>query len=72
MKEEYEVKSEEVLNIIEKYREKLRLERFYLKFDEKYDKRYIFRVIFKCDFKKYDFETINDGELTIDFTKGKT
>lgn len=70
-KEEYEIKSEEVLNIIEKYREKLRLERFYLKFDEGWNKRYIFRVIFKCDFKKYDFETIHDGELTIDFTKGE-
>ena len=68
---EYEIKSEEVLKILEKYRDKLRLERFYLKFNENWNKRYVFRVIFKCDFKKYDFETIHDGELTIDFTKGE-
>lgn len=70
-KEEIEIKSEEVLNILEKYRKLLNLERFHLKFDDNYNKKYFLRVIFKCDYKRYNLENINDGELTIDFSKGK-
>lgn len=71
MKEEFEVKSEEVLKIIENYRDKLDIKRCYLKFDDTYDKRYILRIIFKCDYERYNYENINDGEITIDFTKEK-
>lgn len=71
MKEEFEVKSEEVLKIIENYRDKLDITRFYLKFDDTYDKRYILRIIFKCDYKRYNYENIDDGEITVDFTKEK-
>ena len=68
---EIEIKSEEVLNVLEKYRKLLNLKRFYLKFDENYNKKYFLKVIFKCDYKKYNWENINDGELTIDFSKEK-
>ena len=71
MKEEYEVKSEEVLNIIEKYREKINVSRFYLKFHERWDKKYELEVIFKCDYKRYNMEEIRECHLTIDFTKEK-
>ena len=71
MKEKFEVKSEEVLKIIENYRDKLDITRFYLKFDDTYDKRYILRIIFKCDYKRYNYENIDDGEITVDFTKEK-
>lgn len=71
MNKEYELKSEEVLDIIEKYREKLNISRSYLNFDDRYDRRYVLRVIFRCDYTRYNYETIHDGELTIDFTKGK-
>lgn len=70
-KKEYEVKSEEVLSILEKYREILNMKRFYLQFEEDYRNRYLLRVIFECDFKRYDWENIQDGELTIDFSKEK-
>ena len=70
-KKEYEVKSEEVLSILEKYREILNLKRFYLQFEEDYNKCYLLRVIFKCDFKRYKWGDIHDGELSIDFSKGK-
>lgn len=70
-KEEIEIKSEEVLNVLEKYRKLLNLERCYLKFDDDYNKKYFLKVIFKCDYKKYNWENINDGELTIDFSKEK-
>ena len=68
---EIEIKSEEVLNILEKYRDLLDLKRFYLNFEGNYEKKYVLRVIFKCDYKKYNWENINDGELTIDFSKEK-
>lgn len=68
---EIEIKSEEVLNILEKYRDLLDLKRFYLNFEGNYEKKYFLRVIFKCDYKKYNWENINDGELTIDFSKEK-
>ena len=70
-KEEYEVKSEEVLNIIEKYREKINISRFYLSFRERWDKRYQLEVIFKCDYKRYDMEDIRECHLEIDFTNEK-
>ena len=70
-KEEYEVKSEEVLNIIEKYREKINISRFYLSFREQWDKRYKLEVIFKCDYKRYDMEDIRECHLEIDFTNEK-
>lgn len=68
---EIEIKSEEVLNILEKYRDLLDLKRFYLNFEGNYEKKYVLRVIFKCDYKKYNWKNINDGELTIDFSKEK-
>ena len=71
MKEEYELKSEEVLNIIEKYREKINISRFYLSFRERWDKRYQLEVIFKCDYKRYDMEDIRECHLEIDFTNEK-
>lgn len=71
MNNEYEVKSEEVLKIIENYRDKLNISRFYLKFDDTYDKKYFLRIIFKCDYKRYNYKNINDGEITVDFTKEK-
>ena len=71
MTEEYEVKSEEVLNIIEKYREKINVSRFYLNFSEQWNKKYKLEVIFKCDYKRYDMEDIRECHLTIDFTKEK-
>ena len=67
-KEEYEVKSEEVLNIIEKYRKKINISRFYLSFRERWNKRYQLEVIFKCDYKRYDMEDIRECHLEIDFT----
>lgn len=70
-KEEYEVKSEEVLNIIEKYREKINISRFYLSFRERWGKKYQLEVIFKCDYKRYDMEDIRDCHLVIDFTNEK-
>ena len=70
-KEEYEVKSEEVLNIIEKYREKINISRFYLSFREQWNKRYQLEVIFKCDYKRYDMEDIRECHLEIDFTNEK-
>ena len=71
MTEEYEVKSEEVLNIIEKYREKINVSRFYLNFSEQWNKKYKLEVIFKCDYKRYDMEDIRECHLTIDITKEK-
>lgn len=71
MNNEYEVKSEEVLKIIENYRDKLNISRFYLKFDDTYNKKYFLRIIFKCDYKRYNYENVNDGEITVDFTKEK-
>lgn len=71
MNNEYEVKSEEVLKIIEKYRDKLNITRYYLSFDDTYNKKYILKIIFKCDYKRYDFENIHDGEITVDFTEEK-
>lgn len=71
MNNEYEVKSEEVLKIIENYRDKLNIKKYYFGFDETYDKKYILRIVFKCDYKRYDYENINDGEITVDFTEEK-
>lgn len=71
MKEEFEVKSEEVLNIIEKYREKINVSRFYLQLREQWNKKYKLEVIFKCDYKRYDMTDIGECHLTIDFTKEK-
>ena len=59
---EIEIKSEEVLNILEKYRDLLDLKRFYLNFEGNYEKKYVLRVIFKCDYKKYNSENINTAK----------
>jgi hypothetical protein len=68
-KEEIEIKSKEVIDILEKYREKLNLTKWYLSFHKNWKEKYELRIQFKCDYKRYDMEDIDEWVLSIRFDK---
>ena len=68
-REEMEIKSKEVIDILEKYRTKLNLTKWYLRFHKNWKERYELRIQFKCDYKRYDMEDIGEWVLSIRFDK---
>ena len=67
--EEIEIKSKEVIDILEKYRTKLNLTKWYLSFHKNWREKYELRIQFKCDYKRYDMEDIHEWVLSVRFDK---